>query len=206
MLNLPPIGPYLSRLETEHNCSFHFVNGPVPTEPEASIAAFWDQPCYRFFHWAPSPIEFQMSQVYEAYKFLYKVIEEHGPFDGVMGFSQGSVASVALMLHHAELHPDSPPDALFRFAILFSIPNLPDEDSDGSPLSWGKIRIPSLHICGEADEEWFEMSKLTFERNCEEGTARIIVHKGGHLVPKDQPTVDEILGAIGELIQKADGA
>lgn len=200
----PSTGPYLSRLETEENCSFHFVDGPIKTEPEASIAAFWDQPCYRFFHWPPSPVAFDMAQVRAAYDFVYGVIRDHGPFDGVLGFSQGSVLSVALMLHHAELHPEAAPNALFRFAILFSIPHLPDVDADGTPLSFGKIRVPSLHVCGEADEDWFEHSKETFEKNCEEGSARMIIHEGGHLIPKDRPTVDKILEAIGELLQEAD--
>lgn len=145
-----------------------------------------------------------MKQVHEAYKFVYDVINEHGPFDGVLGFSQGSVLSVALMLHHAELHPEDPPNALFNFAILFSIPHLPDTDSDGTPVTWGKIKVPSLYICGEADEDWFEYSKRTFENNSEKGSAEIIIHKGGHLVPKDPPTVGKILTAIGELLKKAD--
>lgn len=147
-----------------------------------------------------------MKQVHNAYQFVYDVIKEHGPFDGVLGFSQGSVLSVALLLHHAELHPDDPPNVLFGFAILFSIPHLPDEDADGTPVTWGKIRVPSLHICGETDEEWFERSKQTFARNCEEGSAEMIIHKGGHLVPKDQQTVDKILESIGELLRKADAA
>jgi hypothetical protein len=174
------------------------------TEPEASIKTIWDQPCYRFFHWPPSPVEFDMTQMHDAYKFLYKVLKEKGPFDGVMGFSMGSVTSLAFMLNHAQRNPQEPADALFRYAILFSMPNLPDEDADGSPVAWGKLQIPSLHIAGSADTEWFEKSKLTFKENCRPGSATMIIHDGGHAIPKEKPMVDKIIKAIGELIETAD--
>ena len=180
------------------------MDGPIKTEPEESIAAFWDQPCYRFFHWPPSPTEFKIDQIYDACQFLERVIDEQGPFDGVIGFSMGSVMSLAVILRHAELHPEQPPSALFQFAILFSSPNIPDTDGFGGKATWSKIRIPSLHICGEADEEWFEKSKQTFQTNCQGGTARLIVHKGGHLIPKDKPTVDKVIDAIADLFEDAD--
>jgi pimeloyl-ACP methyl ester carboxylesterase len=142
-----------------------------------------------------------MAQVFKACEWLENLIKEEGPFDGVMGFSQGSVTSVATMLRHAELHPEDPADALFRFAILFSMPNLPPDDADGTVVDWGKISIPSLHICGEQDE-WFEMSKFIHGNNFEKGTAKIIIHKGGHLVPKDRPTVDRISNAIEDLLER----
>jgi len=199
-----PTGPYLGRLEKEQDCEFFFVDGPIVTEPEESIVGFWDQPCYRFFHWPPSPTAFKVQQIYDACDYLNKVIEEHGPFDGVLGFSMGSVMSLATMLRHAQLHPDDRSDALFQFAILFSSPNLPDSDSSGGKATWGKIRVPSLHICGEADEQWFSKSKETFEKHCQGGTARLIIHKGGHTIPKDKPTVDKILEAIDQLFEDAD--
>jgi hypothetical protein len=46
------------------------------------------------------------------------VIEEEGPFDGVLGFSQGSSIAASLMLDHEINHPRDPPP--FSFAILFS--------------------------------------------------------------------------------------
>ncbi|KAL1876187.1 hypothetical protein VTK73DRAFT_9625 [Phialemonium thermophilum] len=193
--------PYLGKFEKKYGFVLDFVNGPVRTEPEASIANFWDQPCYRFFHWAPSPVPFTIEQVEAAYDYLYGVLRDRGPFDGVIGFSQGSVMAVALLLHHARLHPDEPP--LFRFAVLFSIPHLPDEDANGTPLVWGRINVPSLHVCGEGDEMWFESSKRTFERNCVEGSAEMIIHKEGHVVPKDPATVERVIEGIGRLLKRA---
>ena len=145
-----------------------------------------------------------MRQVYTAYTYLYEVIQKEGPFDGVIGFSQGAVISVALLLHHAQKHPDEPPDALFRFGIFFSCPALPiEEEMDHDAEEWGdlQLRIPTIHVCGEADSDWFEKSQETFYERCEEGTATMIMHKGGHLIPKDKQMVDKIFVEIGKLLE-----
>jgi hypothetical protein len=193
------------RLQNELNLELCFVDAPVETETHDTVKEFYDKPCYRNFHWAPSPIPFDMQQVRDAYKFWYKVIEEQGPFDGVMGFSQGSVISVALLLHHAEEHPEAPPTDLFRFAILFSCPYLPWPEPGTGPedIDWGRIQTPSLHICGKADEEWGEAALYTFWENCEEGTATLYQHSDGHTIPKDKASVDKIIGEIGKFVKEA---
>ena len=178
------------------------MNGPIETSPEVSISAFWNQPCYRFFHWDPSPTPFALQQVDDAIDFINNIIERQGPFDGVIGFSQGSVMALATMLRYAKLNPDD--DPLFRFAIFFSVPYIPEKDTSGRQEEWGRIRVPSLHICGETDELWFESSKVTAEKNCEKGLTNVIVHKGGHVIPKDKPIVDRVIDAIEDLLDKAD--
>ncbi|MCJ1396153.1 hypothetical protein MMC18_009042 [Xylographa bjoerkii] len=49
---------------------------------------------------------------------LDDVVAEQGPFDGVLGFSQGGSLALTYLLQHEIQHPDAPPP--FRFAILFS--------------------------------------------------------------------------------------
>ena len=46
------------------------------------------------------------------------MIEDEGPFDGVLGFSQGSALATTMLLQHEINHPNDPPP--FSFAILFS--------------------------------------------------------------------------------------
>ncbi len=193
----------MSRLEKEQNFSFHFVDAPVVTEPHESVAAFSSDPCYRFFHWAPSKIPFNMEQVRAGYEFIYKVIEEQGPFDGVMGFSQGAAISLSFIMHHAELHPEEESRMPFRFMVLFSCPYLPPKDEDGSIIPWGKTHVPSLHLVGQEDEEWFEGGMATYKDRCEGGSASLIVHGGGHAVPKDKPTVDKTIQEIKTLLRRA---
>ncbi|KAI0096863.1 serine hydrolase FSH [Nemania sp. FL0031] len=49
---------------------------------------------------------------------IEEFIESEGPFDGVMGVSEGSMLSAALLLKHQVENPFSPPP--FRFAIFIS--------------------------------------------------------------------------------------
>lgn len=40
----------------------------------------------------------------EAYEYIYSIIEEDGPFDGVMGFSQGAALASSLIIRHTRTH------------------------------------------------------------------------------------------------------
>ncbi len=56
-------------------------------------------------------------QVNEAHKVIYETIEEEGPFDGVIAFSQGASVILSMLLHREIHHPhDTPP---FKFALFF---------------------------------------------------------------------------------------
>ena len=58
---------------------------------------------------------------------LTEIIEEDGPFDGILGFSQGGSLAVAYLLQHEIDHPNEEPP--FKFAAIFSsvIGFTPDE-------------------------------------------------------------------------------
>lgn len=49
---------------------------------------------------------------------LDEIIEDEGPFDGVLGFSQGGSLAVAYLLQHEIDHPNEP--SPFKFAAIFS--------------------------------------------------------------------------------------
>jgi len=199
-----PRAPYTYRLEKEENCTFHFVNGPLPTASHESVASFYDGQCYRYFHWAPSPTPFALSQVADACAFLRRVIEDEGPFDGVVGFSQGAVMALALALEHEEQRPEAPPP--FRFAVLFSCPYLPYPGGDRDNAEWGTTAVPSLHVAGRNDDEWFEASRTVLHENCVDGTASLVVHDGGHAVPKDRETVERVGREISKFVRENRGS
>jgi predicted esterase len=142
--------------------------------------------------------------VHDAFDYLYEVIEEQGPFDGIIGFSQGATIACAFMLNHICRNPLDPPFALFRYAVFFSGAGIMDvegitclEGTSTHPL----IDIPSLHVCGEADKMYKD--SLTLYKICNSENAELIPHKLGHTVPKDSRTVDLIVKAIGRLQHKA---
>lgn len=77
---------------------------------------FW---CY-YDNFAPSSVK-------RAHQLINEIIEDEGPFDGILGFSQGGSLAVAYLLQHEIDHPDEP--CPFKFAMIFSsiISFTPDE-------------------------------------------------------------------------------
>ncbi|KAH6677570.1 serine hydrolase FSH [Halenospora varia] len=68
-----------------------------------------------YFRWN---VELTSAEILAAQEYIQAVIEDEGPFDGVMGFSQGSALLASILLQHEiDSHKKPPP---FRFAILFS--------------------------------------------------------------------------------------
>ncbi|CAO3568016.1 unnamed protein product [Mortierella alpina] len=92
--------------------------------------------------WTSSPEKPQYKGFDESLKGLRDVLEKQGPFDGVMGFSQGaSMASILqLLLERPHLSPvmATCKHAPFKFAIIVS----GFEPRDAEKLSWYTNRYP----------------------------------------------------------------
>ncbi|KAJ9664377.1 hypothetical protein H2198_000306 [Neophaeococcomyces mojaviensis] len=63
--------------------------------------------------WYPVPTR---TNVKAAHELIWEFIEEEGPYDAVMGFSQGAALAASLLINHQLEKPDSPPP--FRLAIF----------------------------------------------------------------------------------------
>lgn len=110
----------------------------------------------------------------ETLKLVEKVVEEHGPFDGFMGFSQGAclVGLLAAMQQKGYL------PYTFNFAIFTS------GFRSGSLVHKGfydeEITLPSLHVYGESDSIIpKEMSESLINLFIKPVVAE---HSGGHYV------------------------
>ncbi|RMD42208.1 hypothetical protein DV735_g2939, partial [Chaetothyriales sp. CBS 134920] len=98
-----------------------YLDGETEAPKANGLSAFTKGPFY-CYHDAFDP-----TSVKKAHEMLSEVIEEEGPFDGIVGFSQGASLAVAYLLQHEIDHPNEP--APFKFAALFSsiISFTPDE-------------------------------------------------------------------------------
>jgi hypothetical protein len=127
-------------------------------------------------------------------EYVGKCFEEQGPFDGILGFSQG--AAIASALCHLQMTKKSKKEALssinFKFAILVSgfIPshglsivneNNNDEISSSSICN-------TLHISGKTDNIIKPIRSKSLVEYFKENnnTAIHCEHNGGHLVPSDK--------------------
>ncbi|KAF6816719.1 hypothetical protein CMUS01_12230 [Colletotrichum musicola] len=89
---------------------FVLVDGPVPSHRGPGMSPALTGPFYSHTTgYSPSEIE-------AAHHHIAATVDELGPFDGILGFSQG--ASVALSyIYHQQINGEEPD---FKFAVLFS--------------------------------------------------------------------------------------
>jgi predicted esterase len=137
---------------------------------------------------------------------LSEYIAEEGPFDGVLGFSQG--ASLAAMIIVRARHSNPPP---FQFAIFFcaglpycekalgagELKFLKAEDTGGSV-----IHVPTANIFGAKDPD-VSYGKALVEL-CQPWGRVVLDHGAGHEIPRvPLEIVDDMARAVEKVVTKA---
>ena len=111
---------------------------------------------------------------------IRKTLEEQGPFDGLMGFSQGAAFAAILALMDDLKNQPQPP---FKFCMLFApfMSCCSKHRSYFDEKTTSKAKIPSLFVVGNGDQvvdpRRSEALLAFFER------PHLIHHDGGHYVP-----------------------
>ncbi|MCU0686965.1 MAG: DUF924 family protein, partial [Polyangiaceae bacterium] len=166
---------------------FVFVTSPMAYAPrgddrDGTIAAFGEVPDYPMQRawWLAN----EDSAVYEGFDasiaFLENVFRTQGPFDGVLGFSQGGTmaAVLAAMLPH--------PSIAFRFAICVS--SFPSRaKAHAAYVRPGSVRVPSLHVLGLNDLLVTPDRSIALLDVFDRSTSTLVKHAGGHFVPNAWP-------------------
>lgn len=114
---------------------------------------------------------------------LVRIFNEQGPFDGVLGFSQGAIlTSILCGLRHPPGQPPNP-ECPFRFSFAVMIGGFQARDTNLSTLYDKRelYKIPSLHTFGTADYIVSEADSMKLAERFDE--PRIVIHDGGHVVP-----------------------
>jgi len=153
-----------------------FADAPFPAEGKSDVEGIFDPPYYEWFQFDKGFTEYR--NLDKCVDYIEDLMIKQGPFDGLMGFSQGSILSAALVgLQQQGLALTRVPNikylmiiggARFRGAIV----------ADKAYAI--KIKIPSLHFLGDNDflksagEELIESFVDPF----------IIRHPKGHTVPR----------------------
>lgn len=123
---------------------------------------------------------------------LRHTIETEGPFDGILGFSQGATVAAMLCL----LSPAPPPVSFVVLVAAFLPRDLEVQRHFSSGACDG---IPTLHIMGE-DDQLVPMESSAAVASCFAG-ATTATHPGGHAVPASAP----IRSALKSFVQSAMG-
>lgn len=179
----------------------HVVPGGNPKAAEGdsgNVQGEWrgwwfseDDPEDAFFSKKPSTLAkgFQ-----ESIDVIRKECEAGGPFDGILGFSQGA-AMAALV---CALQQDGQFEHRFKFAIL--VAGFKSMSTVHEKFYEKTIKIPSLHIIGETDQvipkSMSEELVSVFE------SPSVIFHPGGHQVPSATSLKKQYLEFLDSLEMK----
>ena len=120
--------------------------------------------------------------------YLNTFVEQHGPFDGVLGYSMGSAVVSSWLA--------AVPENTFRFALLSSGYVPTTTPSIMKSLALRKpLRTPVLHMMGEQDFIPREMMNDQFEY-FDPASRELCVHPGGHHLPRDQEHIEQLVQFI----------
>ncbi|TVY82151.1 Esterase FUS5 [Lachnellula suecica] len=134
----------------------------------------------------------------QAMDYLYQIMEEDGPFDGIIGYSEGATVAATLLLHEQQRLEMEGREPMFKCAIFFAgwPPMSPELDrivlADESDLT---ITIPTCHIIGSLDP--YLAGSIALYNICEMDNAYLFDHAKGHTLPRDRETVRE----LGDIIR-----
>ncbi|XP_015057890.1 esterase AGAP003155-like [Solanum pennellii] len=176
-----------------------FLDAPFPAQGKSPLEGFFDPP---YFEWFQSNKDFtEFYNFEECLEYIEDFMLKNGPFDGVLGFSQGAVLGAAI--------PGMQSDGValtkvpkIKFVIIISgakfggptygIPKLVANTFSST------INCPSLHFLGEAD---FQRKDGEILLECFVDT-QVIHHPKGHTIPRlDDSNVEVMLGFIEKFQQ-----
>jgi len=132
---------------------------------------------------------------------LYETMERDGPFDGIIGYSEGATVASTLVLDEKRRFEEEGRERMIKCAVFFCgwPPIKPDDGgivlSDESDTL---IDIPTCHVVG-ADDPYFHGSMALYNV-CEEDTAIFFDHGKGHTLPRDARTLEELETVINNLV------
>ncbi|KAI9201215.1 hypothetical protein LWI28_020200 [Acer negundo] len=171
-----------------------FPDGPFPAQGKSDVEGIFDPPYYEWFQFNKEFTEY--TNFDECLNYIEDYMIKHGPFDGLLGFSQGAILSGGLPgLQANGVALTKVPKINFLIIIGGAQLKSPTvaEKAYSSP-----IQCPSLHFLGEKD--FLKPYGLELLNSCVEPV--IIHHPKGHTIPRiDDKNLPTMLSFI-ESIQK----
>jgi predicted esterase len=147
--------------------------------------------------------------VLQAISDLSAYIDSEGPFDGVMGFSQGAALAAMLLARHSSSSPPSTMSFSFAIFLCAGAPFCERSLHRGDlalldPTKGGEvvIKVPTAHIVGRKDDALDASMRLV--DLCLDSMKRVYDHGAGHEVPVNPKAVTKnMVSVIEDVIAKA---
>ncbi|MCJ1355748.1 MAG: hypothetical protein MMC33_005740 [Icmadophila ericetorum] len=209
--------------------TFHFVNGNFNTKAAPGIASVYEGPYLEHFQskrlsykdmysspiqtksktaWTTEEYIRKLSQVQcidgksvsDACAYVQEIVNgSDGPFDGIIGFSQGASLAATYLIR-------KPRDAQLECAVFICATPAMDAEGTGFVLAdepHDTITIPTAHITGFQDS--LRKAGLALYNICDPHTATHFEHNKGHLLPRDPETNKTLASIIRDVVRRAEG-
>ena len=168
-----------------------------PSAPFPSVPTTNNEPT---FTWWP---ESGSEEYQKTFRYLSDLLEEQGPFDGALGFSQGaSVASLmaALLELPEECRPANFSTEHDRLNFVVSYSGYRESDPRVQQFYEPGIRTPVLHFINSTDPIMAEERCLRLVNSCVDTEERVITYtgSGNHRVPGTKSTKMALTRFLGD--------
>ena len=135
---------------------------------------------------------------------LYRVLDNDGPFDGIMGNSEGAGVAATFVVDYLRKCAKKEIRDTLKCAVFMS--GCPPSFSDRSGFfladEYGQIiTMPTCHIIGYNDS--LIDGAVALYHLCDQASATIVDHGRGHLVPRDPFSSKLMIKGIRDLIVRA---
>ena len=149
------------------------ASGPIPED----VASFFPPPYYEWWNASRTPDgTWSYEHADTSLTFINDIVKLHGPFDGLMGFSQGAAVASLLagMQKQGKALPGHPP---LQFLICFAGIRVRDPRLEQYYEALGNV--PAVHVIGDKDPVKLMTNHLIEAFN----SPLVISHPRGHVVP-----------------------
>lgn len=140
-------------------------------------------------------------------EYVRNIIEEDGPFHGVIGGSEGGSAAATVLLDQLELARRAGVPATMKCGIFFVSPPALRGNGKGWVLSGDmsddrRITVPTCHVF--SDEDPLSWMSYCLSNTCQEEGKVHILHDKGHVIPHTKELMVEVAN-FARRISKAAG-
>ncbi|CAN4122357.1 unnamed protein product [Withania somnifera] len=166
-----------------------FVDAPCPSQGKSDVEGIFDPPYYEWYQFNKDSKEYQNFD--KCLEYIEECINKHGPFDGLLGFSQGAILSGALPgLQDKGVGLTKVPKIKYLMIIAGAkLQNKPLAEKAYSSA----ITCPSVHFLGEKD--FLKKGGIELLESCVDPV--VIHHPRGHTIPRfDEKGLESMLSFI----------
>ncbi|KAI0144467.1 serine hydrolase FSH [Xylariaceae sp. FL1272] len=172
--------------------TYEFAEGVISTEMHPDIGGIFPATDSYYHYFDANSVQ----SCKKAMENLEGFIAIEGPFDGVIGFSQGAALAAAVMARRWQKDPVAEAtNPIFKCAVFFGagLPCDPAALEAGqvrglSPdTDWGLIRVPTTHVWGREDSS---SHPPILAELCDPNLRQVYVHEGGHGIPGSQMSME----------------